>query len=95
MSNTRFVDVNTRVLPDPNIMEWLQANRVDPAKVPADQTMLVTDEHIEFLEFVTTKSGALTIAYNENGVPYRPKNKRMVPLLSDPETHGVEVHRNV
>lgn len=89
----RKVKCNTPVLPDPKMLEFLHANRIDPALTPADQEMLVTEEHITFIEFLADESGTrLQIAYNENGDPYRPKQTRTVPLLSDPENHGVEVY---
>lgn len=94
MSNNRFVNCAVPNLPDENICAWLTANRINPSTTPADQQILVTEENIEYLEFETTESGHLAIAYNGND-PYRPKVKRVVPLLSDPENHGVEVYRNV
>lgn len=87
----RKVSCNTPILPDPKMIEWLTTNGIDPFKVPADQEIPVTEEHIEFTEFLTDEAGNLQIAYRD-GDPYRPKQTRTVPLLSDPENHGVEVY---
>lgn len=95
MSNNRFVDLS-KYDAHPRVIAWLSANRIDPRSIPAAQTVLVTEEHISFQQWeVDPATGAKHAKFDENGDPYLPRFSRTVPLLSDPETHGVEVYRNV
>jgi hypothetical protein len=82
----RRVDLNTPILPDPQMFAWIEANGVDPGTVLAAQVATIEDGKLTFLEFVRDDSGAKILNSEDTGFV---KRERTVPLISPPEDHGV------
>lgn len=88
---SRRININTPVLPDPQIMAWFEANGIDPNNVPAAQEVLVEDGKLTYIEFEMrqTVPGApphKTLASDGSGYI---KRLRTVPLVSAPEDHNL------
>jgi hypothetical protein len=75
--------------PDPRIMAWIEANGLDPHRIPVNAPVFIEDGQITVTEFVL-----------EQTVPGAPPHKtltddgwksvqRAAPLLSSPEDHGL------
>lgn len=83
--SSRRINLDTLVLPDPQRMAWLEANGIDPKKVPAAQEVLIEDGQITLAEFVMNPEGSKQL--DDYGVPV--KVLRTVSLVSAPENHGL------
>ena len=82
---SRRITLDTAMLPDPKRMEWMEANGIDPWKVPASQEVLVEDGKLTFVEFVLDPSG-----FKKLDADCKPERiLRTVPLVSAPENHGL------
>lgn len=82
--STRGVNINFSTVPDPRVLAWLQANHIDPKSVPAEQEVLVTDEHMAYAEFLSNDDGTKVLG----GFGYL-KQLKTVPLISAPENFGL------
>ena len=83
---TRRININTPILPDPQIFAWIQANGIDPGTVLAAQEVTVKDGQLTYLEFVRDESGVKVLSSDQTGYV---KRERTVPLISPPEVHGL------
>jgi hypothetical protein len=82
---TQLINLDTPVLPDPARCAWLEANGIDPAKVPAAQEVLVEDGQLTFVEFLYRADGRKLVSPGGEVE----KILRTVPLVSAPENHGL------
>jgi hypothetical protein len=82
--SSRRINLDTPVIPDPQRMEWMEANGIDPHMVPAAQEVLVEEGQITFVEFATATDGHKII-----GPAGYEKVLRTIPLVSAPENHGL------
>lgn len=83
MSN-RGVNINFPTIPEPRVIAWLEANNVKPETTPAAQEILVTDEHMAYVEYIFNENGTKTL-----GSDGYLKQLKVVPLLSAPENFGL------
>jgi hypothetical protein len=82
----RGVNLNFPTCPEPRVIAWLEANNIDPMTVPAAQEVLVTDEHIAYVRWVSDpETGAYKIMGGDGWL----KEIVVAPLLSAPEDHNL------
>ena len=82
--STRSVNTNYETHPEPRVIAWLEANGIDPATTPAAQEVLVTDDHMAYVEFIVGEDGKKILGGNG----YL-KLIKVVPLISAPENFGL------
>lgn len=82
--STRGVNINFEANPEPRVIAWFEANGIDPNTVPVAQEVLVTDEHMAYVEFVLDEDSKKILGGNS----YL-KAIKVVPLVSAPENHGL------
>lgn len=80
----RGVNINFSELPDPRVIAWLEANGIDPATVPAAQEVLVSTDHMAYVEFIVDEQGKKI----QGSYSYL-KQIKTVPLISAPENFGL------
>lgn len=85
---SRRINLDTPILPDPQMIAWMEANGINPSAVPAAQEVLVEDGRITYVEFELTPDGAKIIDH-DGGDPRCRSFLRTVPLVSAPEDHGL------
>ena len=86
MPNRRGVNLNFADTPEPRVIAWLEANGIDPKTTPAAQEVLVTDDHLAYVRWISDPE---TGAYKIRGGDSFLKEIVVVPLLSAPENHGL------
>lgn len=84
MANPRGVNLNFPTCPEPRVIAFLEANHIDPLNTPAAQEVLVTGEHLAYVEFSRDEEGNRIL-----GGDGFLKHLKVVPLLSAPENHGL------
>jgi len=87
----RILDFESYDHPDPRVIAWIEANKLDPNLIPANKPVVINGDKITVTEFVMeqTVPGApphKTMASDGSGLK---KTQRTVPLLSAPEDHGL------
>lgn len=82
--NDRVVNINYECAEDPRVLEWIEANGIDPKTVPVAQEMLIKDDLMAYVEFTVDEDGKKTLG----GDGYL-KQIKIVPLISAPENHGL------
>jgi hypothetical protein len=83
---SRRINLDTPIIPDPQVMAWMEANGIDPHNVPAAQEVLVKDGQITFVEFVRNEDGIMILRDEVHGFE---KVLRTVPLISALEDHNL------
>jgi hypothetical protein len=81
---SRGVNINFGHLPEPRVMAWMKANNIDTHHVVAAQEVLVTDDHMAYVEFVHDADGRKVL-----GSFGCLQVIKVVPLVSAPENHGL------
>lgn len=82
--STRGVNINFETTSEPRVLAWFDANGIDPHTVPVAQEVLVTDDHLAYVEFMRGEDGKLVLGGNG----YL-KQIKVIPLISAPENHGL------
>lgn len=83
--STRGVNINFEMTSEPRVIAWFEANGIDPNTVPIAQEVLVTDEHMAYVEFVLDADGKKVLGGSFGYL----KSIKVVPLISAPENHGL------
>jgi len=86
---SRRINLNTLVVPDPQLCGWFEANGIDPGTIPMAQEVLVDGDQLTYVEFEADDDGHLKIAYDNAGEPYRPQRIVTRTILSAPEDHNL------
>lgn len=80
------ISFNTRTIPDPDLVAFIEANGIDHTTVPVDQVAKIHGGKLTVEVFVRGDDGRFLI----DGTKKRyVREERTVPLLSTPETHNL------
>jgi hypothetical protein len=71
-------------------LAWIRANGLDPHRVKAHQTAIIEDGKLTLDLFEVDGHGHKIIQYAADGEPEAKLRTITVPLISEPEDHGVE-----
>lgn len=84
---SRRINLNTFVVPDPQLCGWFEANGINPGTVPINQEVLVDGDQLTYVAFV--QEDGHNVQDPTTSERRWLKELRTVTLVSAPEDHNL------